>query len=43
MTTKKLIRRQACCIKFLSKFNFTISFTAGKNNAKVDRHTYILS
>ena len=36
MTTKKLIRRQACWAEFLSGFNFVISYTPGKKNQKPD-------
>ena len=34
MTTKKLTRYQVYWVKFLSKFNFIISYIAGKDNAK---------
>ena len=36
MTTKKLTRRQARWAKFLSAFNFVISYTPGKENQKAD-------
>ena len=36
MTTKKLTKYQACWAKFLSRFNFIISYTPGKKNQKVD-------
>lgn len=36
ITTKKLTRRQTCWAKFLSGFNFVISYTLGKNNGKAD-------
>ena len=40
MTTKKLLRRQACWAEFLSGFNFVISYTPGRKNRKVDLLTY---
>ncbi len=39
MTTKKLTRRQACWVEFLSEFNFVISYTPSKENQKVDSLT----
>ena len=36
MTTKKLIRRQVRWAKFLSEFNFIISYQSGKKNDKAD-------
>lgn len=39
MATKKLIRRQACWVKFLLGFNFVISYTSGKENQKSDSLT----
>ena len=39
MTTKKLSRRQARWIEFLSGFNFVISYTPGKENKKADSLT----
>ena len=39
MTTKKLTRRQARWAKFLSGFNFVISYTPGKENQKADSLT----
>lgn len=36
MTTKKLIKRQACWEKFLSSFNFVNSYIPEKKNQKVD-------
>ena len=39
MTTKKLSRRQACWAKFLSGFNFVISYTLGRENGKTDSFT----
>lgn len=35
MTTQKFTKCQACQLKFLSRFTFIISYTAGKNNFKV--------
>ncbi len=46
MTTKKLTRCHACWAKFLSEFNFDISYTPGKENQKADlltRHSNNLS
>lgn len=43
MTKKKLNRRQAYWAEFLSKFNFIISYIAGKKNAKVDVLTQYLN
>ena len=40
MTTKKLTRHQTCWAKFLSRFNFIISYTVSKNNAKADILTW---
>ena len=39
MTTKKLSRRQARWAKFLSGFNFVISYTPGRENRKADSLT----
>ncbi len=39
MTTKKLIRCQACWAEFLSEFNFVISYTPDKENQKADSLT----
>ena len=39
MTTKKLIPRQMRWAKFLSKFNFVISYQSGKKNDKADALT----
>ena len=36
MTTKQLNRRQACRAKFLSEFNFKISYRPGKQGEKPD-------
>lgn len=43
MTKKKLNKRQAYWAEFLSKFNFIISYIAGKKNAKVDVLTQYLN
>lgn len=40
MTTKKHIRCQACWIQFLLRFNFIISYTMSKTNAKTDTFIY---
>ena len=40
MTTKQLIRRQACWAEFLLGFNFVISYTPGKENQKADSLTH---
>ena len=39
MTTKKLTPRQARWAKFLSEYNFIISYQSGKKNEKVDALT----
>lgn len=39
ITTKKLAKRQVCCSKFLSEFNFVISFIPGKKNRKTNSLT----
>ena len=39
MTTKKLTLRQARWAKFLSKYNFIISYQSGKKNKKADALT----
>ena len=36
MTTKKFTRYQTCWAEFLSRFNFVIFYTTGKDNAKAD-------
>ena len=36
MTIKKITRRQAHWAKFLSGFNFVISYTLGKENQKAN-------
>ncbi len=39
ITTKKLSRRQACWVEFLSGFNFIISYTPSRKNGKADSVT----
>ena len=36
MITNKLLKQQACWEKFLSRFNFVISYTPGRENRKAD-------
>lgn len=36
MTTKKLIRHQACWTQFLLEFNLIISYIMSKDNTKTD-------
>ena len=43
ITTKKPTRCQACWAKFLSGFNFVISYTSGKKNQKTYSLTYHLN
>ena len=43
ITTKKLTKHQACKAKFLSSFNFVISYTLGKKNQKADLLTRCLN
>ena len=40
MTSKKITRYQACWTKFLSKFNFIISYILDKKNQRVDLLTH---
>ena len=40
VTTKKLLKRQACWAKFLSRFNFVISYTPDRENRKANSLTY---
>ena len=40
MTTKKFQEKQACQVKFLSRFNFIISYTPSKENRKADSLIY---
>ena len=39
MTTKKLTPRQARWAKFLSEFNFVVTYQSGKKNNKADALT----
>ena len=39
MTIKKFTRRQTHWAKFLSQFNFIISYTVGKDDTKIDAFT----
>lgn len=43
ITPKKLTRHQSCCEELLSRFNFIISHTVGKDNVKADVFTHHLN